>query len=541
MMITDTFATDLAGMNCSQQGSARRDTSALVPTETATPRDTGAPPPQRALERLVLSLIAEPAQASLVMPRVLRAIGRTFGFRTSRAVLLRDDGLFHLAHQWSAPERRGRANGGVMPERARFHEREGRPTLALVAMGRAIGYIELSNPDPDIRFVKNVTLSDSVLRQLGTYLRLASLEERLPEPDPARGRRAGMFDWQPRSDAAYFSPTFLALLGFAPEHSADRGGFLRESLHPDDLPGFLAAVDDHVAHDAPLDLPCRMRDAHGRYRMFRMRGIAVRNGGGECLRLFGSIVRRGRPTGEQAGGDVPSSHCDQLGGPAPHEDQQSAMFALAHTVAEPLRSIDGVARHLQERLAQLGHVEENDLAGRIRAAVGRTLADVERLVELSVGGRGSLSPMTVDLSAMARAILSEPGSAQQPPVLDIEPDLRATVDPGLMRTVLALLADYGRRTVGNVWRIRFGRIEGVHPGFFHLDFDGDDDARPAAGHDDLISGTQVALAAATRALARQNGRIWARAEPGRAASLAFTLSPEPAPEGTIPPAHTGER
>jgi PAS domain-containing protein len=496
----------------------------LVAMGEPRPRASSAGPNVRALERLIVALTTEPAPVVAIMPRVLRALGRTFGYRCCRAVLLRDDGLLHVAYQWNTPERRTRPDASVIDDRKKASAPGASMSFALVALGRAIGCIELRNAEPGAQTVNNVTPYDSLGRHLGGYLRLASLEERLADPDPTRGRRAGLFDWQPHSDTAYFSPAFLSLLGWPAEHRVDRGDFLRDAIHPEDLASFRDAVEQHLGQDEALDLPCRLRDAQGRYRTFRLRGIAVRNGSGDCIRLFGSIVRRGRPTSEPIAG---TGVADRTVAPAvtghdlaPDEDAQSMMFCLAHTIEEPLRAVDGIARHLRDLLESRGLRDELDLANRVRATIGRTLADVERLVELSVGGRESLRPVTVDLSAMARTILGAPRPDERPPVVEVAPGLVDAVDPGLIRTVLDLLADAGCRRVGSVWRIRFARIEGIDPSMYSLEFDGDGPAHEADASP--LAGAGLALAAATRALARQGGRLWTRWE-SHSASIAFTL------------------
>src|SRR5262245_51119934 len=59
-----------------------------------------------------------------------------------------------------------------------------------------------------------------------------------------------------------------------------------DAVHPDDLPGVVAAWTQSVRDGQPYDLEHRIRRADGMYRWFHVRGLPVRDSAGRILRWF---------------------------------------------------------------------------------------------------------------------------------------------------------------------------------------------------------------------------------------------------------------
>ena len=82
----------------------------------------------------------------------------------------------------------------------------------------------------------------------------------------------GLFDYDPRTGATFFSPRWKANLGHAPTEIADRMEELEDRLHADDRDRVLANVRAQVAGQHPfLEMEFRLRHRDGSYRWFLFR------------------------------------------------------------------------------------------------------------------------------------------------------------------------------------------------------------------------------------------------------------------------------
>jgi len=87
------------------------------------------------------------------------------------------------------------------------------------------------------------------------------------------------------------SRSYLALLGYAEgELEIETLDKVQSIIHPDDVPGTLAATESHLAGGPAYDVEVRLRTRNGSYRWFRLRGCAERNAEGVAVRLSGSIT-----------------------------------------------------------------------------------------------------------------------------------------------------------------------------------------------------------------------------------------------------------
>ena len=222
-----------------------------------------------------------------------------------------------------------------------------------------------------------------------------------------------------------------------------------------------------------------------------------------------------------------------------NKELESFSYSVSHDLRAPLRAIDGFAsllvKNQGDRLDEQGrgHLE------RVRAATQRMGQLIDDLLRLSRTTRSEMVRRDMDLSEVARAIVSElrVGSPDRQISVQIAPGMAVNADINLMRTVMENL-------IGNAWkftakkadaRIEVGRAEqDGTPVYFVRDNGAGFDMRYA---DKLFgafqrlhamtdyAGTGVGLANAQRIIHRHGGRIWAEAEPDRGAAFYFTLSP----------------
>lgn len=104
-----------------------------------------------------------------------------------------------------------------------------------------------------------------------------------------RGSQDGLWEWDLASGAVHLSPRWKSMLGFdADELANDRTAWLAR-VHPDDRPGFEAALARHLerAGDERFDQALRLLHKDGSVRHVLSRGVAIRRDGDAPYRLVG--------------------------------------------------------------------------------------------------------------------------------------------------------------------------------------------------------------------------------------------------------------
>jgi PAS domain S-box-containing protein len=106
-----------------------------------------------------------------------------------------------------------------------------------------------------------------------------------------RGSQDGLWDWDLRTNAVYFSPRWKSILGY---EDREIGHGLEEwetRLHPDERERVLAANYVHIDGTTPCyECEYRMRHKDGSYRWILARGVALRDASGKAYRMAGSHV-----------------------------------------------------------------------------------------------------------------------------------------------------------------------------------------------------------------------------------------------------------
>jgi len=100
----------------------------------------------------------------------------------------------------------------------------------------------------------------------------------------------GLWDWDLRTGAVYFSPRWRSMLGLADDHEPGAGIELWFSrVHEDDRLRLRAEMDAHLHGTADhLETSYRARHEDGTWRWMLTRGLAVRDGNGQAYRFAGS-------------------------------------------------------------------------------------------------------------------------------------------------------------------------------------------------------------------------------------------------------------
>jgi DNA-binding response OmpR family regulator len=223
-----------------------------------------------------------------------------------------------------------------------------------------------------------------------------------------------------------------------------------------------------------------------------------------------------------------------------NKELEAFSYSVSHDLRAPLRSIDGFSHALQQEYSEGLDAKARDYLGRVRSSARRMGELIDDLLELSRVGRADLVRGSVDLSALARAILAElarrePERRVEVEVLDTPP---AEADARLLRVALENL-------IGNAWKftakVGRARIEfraepggGGQTAYLVRDNGAGFQMQYASRlfqpfqrlhSESEFAGTGIGLATVHRIVERHGGRVWTQSAPNEGATFSFTLPP----------------
>jgi PAS domain S-box-containing protein len=99
----------------------------------------------------------------------------------------------------------------------------------------------------------------------------------------------GVWDWDLETDAVYYSPRWLELIGYLPGELRGHIDTFIERLHPDDRTAVEQSIAEYRAGTRPeYRAELRLRHKDGSWRSILTRGIVLRDGGGRAVRFAGT-------------------------------------------------------------------------------------------------------------------------------------------------------------------------------------------------------------------------------------------------------------
>ncbi|MDB5359158.1 MAG: diguanylate cyclase [Rhodospirillales bacterium] len=105
----------------------------------------------------------------------------------------------------------------------------------------------------------------------------------------SRAANDGIWDWDIPSGEVYYSSRWREIVGAEPNKRLSTLNDWLSRVHPEDVLRLKREIDEHIAgHTPQLDTEYRVRHGDGRYCWMQCRGIALRNGAGEPIRMAGS-------------------------------------------------------------------------------------------------------------------------------------------------------------------------------------------------------------------------------------------------------------
>jgi len=128
-----------------------------------------------------------------------------------------------------------------------------------------------------------------LLSGIDSAIRNQALAERL---DFALGAASdGLWDWNLKTDIAYLSPRYYEMTGFRADEVTPNLEFLRQLVHPEDLPRVTTTIDDHLSGKTPQSIvEYRMITRDRRVTWVLGRGRVVeRDADGTPRRMVGTI------------------------------------------------------------------------------------------------------------------------------------------------------------------------------------------------------------------------------------------------------------
>jgi signal transduction histidine kinase len=226
-----------------------------------------------------------------------------------------------------------------------------------------------------------------------------------------------------------------------------------------------------------------------------------------------------------------------------NRELESFIYSVSHDLRAPLRSISSFISFLAKDYSDRFDDRGKDYLGRISAGSAKMNRLIEDMLHLSKVSRQEVNREVVDISKVVNGVISDlrevdPGRRVE---VVVKEDVTASVDPRLIEMVFANL-------LGNAWKftakVENARIElgtGKQNGqtFYYIRDNGSGFDQEYAGQiflpfhrlhsEDEFEGTGIGLAIVERIIHRHGGKIWAEGEPGKGATVFFTLG------GDLPP------
>jgi PAS domain S-box-containing protein len=157
-------------------------------------------------------------------------------------------------------------------------------------------------PDGTIRLIEGHGQSEvgpdgEPVRMFGTVQDITDQEQAREEIRVAHdryellvaGNASGVWDWDCKTDAVYYSPRFNELIGYGPDGLESTLEAFVSHLHPDDRDRILGQVQRHIEQQGPYDVEYQLRHKDGHYVWCHAAGQAQWDDEGNPIRMAGSI------------------------------------------------------------------------------------------------------------------------------------------------------------------------------------------------------------------------------------------------------------
>jgi PAS domain S-box-containing protein len=104
-----------------------------------------------------------------------------------------------------------------------------------------------------------------------------------------QGSQDGLWDWDLTTDEVYYSPRYMAMVGYGDHEFSNRSEEWIKRVHPEDYDRVRSELRDHFkGRESLCWVEFRFRHKDGSYRWIRSRGFVLRDVTGRVYRMAGS-------------------------------------------------------------------------------------------------------------------------------------------------------------------------------------------------------------------------------------------------------------
>lgn len=253
------------------------------------------------------------------------------------------------------------------------------------------------------------------------------------------GANDGLWDWDLAAGSVYYSLRWKQMLGFDEDEIGSTPDEWLGRLHPDDLTAVCAAIDEHLRGESPhFTTEHRLRQRNGEWLWVHVRGLAVRDQGGQPYRMAGSFTdisaqKRWEQQLQQAKDELESALAAKT----------RFLAAASHDLRQPVQALFCFTGVLQ---SQLQGMPAQHTVRELSGALDGLKLLLDSLLDVSKLDAGIVSPelATVSLPALLDEVAAQmrPAAESKGLRLRVVPcDVPVRTDPVLAGRILRNLAE----------------------------------------------------------------------------------------------------
>ena len=394
--------------------------------------------------------------------------------------------------------------------------------------GSFCGYVGMSFDTHDARLARDA-LEKSEANLQDAHAELVAKEQRLNLA--ITGTTDGLWDWDIETDAVWYAPRFLEMLGydsFGDDRFPPVLDSFGNSVHPDDREHTWTAIEEHLQNKQPYDVRYRLRKADGSYIWCRARGKAIRNEDGKPFRMSGSV---------QIISDLIDAENRLLETnrdlERTNDDLEQFAYVASHDLRTPLRGIAHVASILREEESRNMADSSLQYLGKLDNRVQRMESLLDDMLAYSRAGKTTEQIESTDVNGVILDVIE---------MISPRDGLRVSIQEGMptLRTVPSPLRQAFQNLIGNAVKYHdkeAGTIEvsvKEESEFFRFTISDDGPGIAPEYHKqvfemfrrlhskDSIEGTGLGLALVAKIVRQFGGDIWLDSDVGHGAAFHFT-------------------
>jgi PAS domain S-box-containing protein len=301
-------------------------------------------------------------------------------------------------------------------------------TASLTACALAVYFILQNN----FKSEKALRTNQAKLFRISEELRRS--QERLETA--IKGSRAGIYEWDIRSNQIEVSRDWKELLGYEPH---EMNGLTAEHFvsmaHPEDSARLSESIQQHLKSGKPYRSELRLRTKSGEYKWVSDSGLCKVDGSGEPVMIVGSIV----DISERKQAEKQIIQQNELLAKT-NEELDRFVYSTSHDLRAPLSSMLGLIS-IAERTDS--PVEVSQCLTMMRERVNTLDAFIREITDYSRNSRLEVALEAVPVASLVRGIFENlrylKGADRIQIINEVPGDLLIQTDMGRLRVVISNL------------------------------------------------------------------------------------------------------